>query len=169
MALEAEDRGQPSPLERPGPLAVRKRADNNQTTIDPGVDSLRARRLALQERLLGKRLVVDFLSSYEEKPQEHGRKDALRGRLRRRHALALAIGLFLLVVAAAVTCLYWGSARRLKPIEYPTFPPELAENASVPGPSRRAAASGPEKVARLCGRSVCSREGYTRWASFDLR
>jgi hypothetical protein len=153
MALEAEARGEPAPLERHGPLAVRKRAvdDNNQTTIDPGMDTVRARRLALQERLLGKRLVVDFLPSYEEKPLEHGRKEGLRRRLRRRHALALAIGLFLLAVAAAVTCLYWGSARRLKPIEYPRFPPELAEKASVPGPSRRAAASGPEKVARLCG------------------
>jgi hypothetical protein len=172
VALEAEDRAQPSPLERPGPLAVGKRAvgDNDPTTADPGMDFVYARRLALQERLLlGKRLVVDLLRPPEDKPLEHGGRHALGRRVRRQRALAFAIGLFLLAVAAAVTCIYWSNARHLKPIEYTTSPPELAEKASLRGPSSRPAPSGPEKVARLCGRSVCSREGYSRWASFDLR
>jgi hypothetical protein len=102
----------------------------------------------------------------EHKPLEHGGGDALGWRLRRRRALVFAIGLVLLAAASAATWIYRGNARHHKPIQYLTSRPELVSGRD---PSRRPAPRGPEKLAQLCGRSVCNREGYSRWASLDLR
>jgi hypothetical protein len=169
MGVEAEDQAQPSLLEPPEPLAVGKRAVVGiyPTAADPGIDFVYGRWVALQERrLLGKTLVANLSPRPEHEPLEHGGGDALGWRLRRRRALAFAIGLLLSAVAAAATCIYWGNARHRKPIEYLTSRPELV---SGHGPFGRPAPRGPEKLAQLCSRSVCSREGYSRWASLDLR
>ena len=107
MALKTEERGQPSLLERPRPLAVRTRAvgHNDDTTAEPRTDSVRARGPAPQERLSAKRLRVDFLPRYED-----GWKtaDELGRRLRRQEAPVGAIALLLLAVATVtVTYLYY--------------------------------------------------------------
>jgi hypothetical protein len=164
-----EDQAQPSLLDPAEPLAVGKRAVvvNHPTAADPGIDFVYPRRMAPQQRLLlGKSLVANLPRRPEHKPLGHGGGDALGWRLRRRRALAFAIGLLLSAVAAAATCLYRGDARHRKPIEYLTSRPELV---SGHGPSRRPAPRGSEKLVHLCGRSVCGREGYSRWASFDLQ
>ncbi len=92
MALETEERGQPSLLERPRPLAVRTRAvgDHDHTTAEPRTDSVRARGPA-PRRLRAKRLLVDFLPRYEGQEAPVG-----------------AIALLLLAVATVtVTYLYY--------------------------------------------------------------
>jgi|GEM_PF-6973334 membrane fusion protein, multidrug efflux system len=118
MTLETEERCPTTLLQPPRLLAVRTRAvgDNDQTA-DPWTDSVRARGPAPQEQLGAKRLRVDFLPGYEDKPAEHDRttRDELRRRLRREDALVAVIALLLLAVAAvAVTYLYWDYGRHFE-------------------------------------------------------
>jgi hypothetical protein len=119
MTFETEERGQPLLRERPRLLAVRTRAvaDNDQTTADPGTDSVRAREPAPQEWLRGKRLLVDFLPGYEDKPAEHHWKtvDELHRRLRQQDALVGAIALLLLAVAVvALSYVCWDGGRHFE-------------------------------------------------------
>jgi hypothetical protein len=115
MAPQAEERVQPLLLESPRRLAVRMRAvgDNDQTVADAATASVHPGGPMPQERLHGKRRVVDFPLGHEGKPREHNRQteDELRRRLRQMDALVFAVGLLLFAVAAAATYLYWEYAR----------------------------------------------------------
>ena len=115
MALEKEAQRQPSLPERPRPPAARTRAvgDNDHTTADVETGILRSGGAVPQDRLGGKLRVVDLPEAQRKKPPELDRRidDELRQRLWRQDALVLAIGLLLLAVAAALTCLYWHYAR----------------------------------------------------------
>jgi hypothetical protein len=115
MALEKEAQRQPSLLERPRPLAARTRAvgDNDHTTADVETGTLRSGGAIPQDQVRGKLRVVDLLGGQRSKPSENDRgiDDELRRRLRRQDVIVLAIGLLLLAVAAALTCLYWNYAR----------------------------------------------------------
>jgi hypothetical protein len=116
MALEAGERGRLSLLQRSRPLAMRTRAadENDQTTPNSGVDSVRARGLTLLERRHDNRVAVDSLPGYEHKPPMHDRNivDELRSRLRRQDALVFAVGLLLLAMAAmAVIYVYWDNGQ----------------------------------------------------------
>jgi hypothetical protein len=115
MAPQAEQGIQPLLLESPRRLAARMRAvgDNDQTMADAVTATVHPGGPMPQERLHGKRRVVDFPLEHEGKPREHNRQteDELRRRLRQMDALVFAIGLLLFAVAAAATYLYWEYAR----------------------------------------------------------
>jgi hypothetical protein len=113
MAPETGKQRQPALLEAPPPPAVRMRTvgDNDQTTAE--TDSIRFSGAASRGQLHGKLRVVDLPEAQRSKSPELDRRidDELGRRLRRQDALVLAIGLMLLAVAAALTCLYWNYAR----------------------------------------------------------
>jgi len=115
MAPQAQERVEPLLLESPRRLALRMHAvgDNDQTMADAATVSVLLGGPAPQERLHGKRRVVDFPLGQEGKSREHNRKteDELRRRLRQMDALVFAVGLLLFAVAAAATYLYWEYAR----------------------------------------------------------
>jgi hypothetical protein len=115
MAPENEAQPRPSLPKRPRPPVARMRAvgDNDHTTADVETGVLRSRGAVPQDRLRGKLRVVDLAEAERNSPPELDRRidDALRHRLRRQDALVLVIGLLLLTLAAALTCLYWNDAR----------------------------------------------------------
>jgi hypothetical protein len=86
-----------------GTGALRALRDNDQTTVEARMDSVRVRVPAPQERIRRKGCVVDFRPRHQNKPSEHNRKT--EDEFPREDALVLAIGLLLLAVAV-VTYLY---------------------------------------------------------------
>ena len=113
MAPEKEAQRQPSLPERPRPPGARTRDVGVHATADVETGTLRSGGAVPQDRLRGKLRVVDLPEAQRNKPPERDRRidDELRQRLWRQDALVLAIGLLLLAVAAALTCLYWHYAR----------------------------------------------------------
>jgi hypothetical protein len=113
MPVDTGKRRQPALQDGPPPPAVRMRAvgDNDQSTTE--TDSLRSSGAAPRRRLHDKLRFVDFPTGQKDKPAEHDRKveDELHRRLRRQDALVLVIGLLLLSLAAALTCIYWHYAQ----------------------------------------------------------
>ena len=136
MALEKEAQRQPSLPERPRPPAARTRAvgDTYRTTTDVETGILRSGGAVPQDRLGGKLRVVDLPEAQRNKPPERDRRidEELRRRLWRQDALVLAIGLLLLAVAAALTCLYWNYAR-----PFPATDDAFIAARQIPGPASR--------------------------------
>jgi hypothetical protein len=177
-----------------GTGALRAVGDNDQTTSDTRTNSFRARGPATQERLRGDGRVVDFAPKHDRKIE-----DELYRRLRRQDALVFAIGLLLLVVAAAATYLYWDYARPFIATDDPqqrhTRCADKQDGRAAfgaergPGPggtaevprrqNRRAggARTAPQRIAAsnaasLRGRAadrIAASTRRSRWASFDLR
>jgi hypothetical protein len=106
MAPETGKQRQPPPTVR-----MRAVGDNDHATAE--TESLGSQGAAPRGRLRGKLRVVDLPEAQRNTPAESDRRidDELRRRLWRQDALVLAIGLMLLAVAAALTCLYWNYAR----------------------------------------------------------
>jgi membrane fusion protein (multidrug efflux system) len=121
MALEAEvrDRGEQALLDLPRPQSARassrRPGDSDHATADAGKDGARAPRP--QKRPAGERRLVELPAKREDQRPEREREqaDERRSGLLRRHPLALAIGLLLLVAAAAPAgYLYWDYAEHFQ-------------------------------------------------------
>jgi len=91
------------------PARSRSSIENAALSADAGMDFVRARMRAPQQRPIGDKPIIDSppLQDDQQSQQDAEREDGPRKGLLRRHPFALAIGLLALLPTAAAGYLYW--------------------------------------------------------------